>query len=550
MRTAVFLSFCVFISFYAHGQSCDCPAVSTCFTCAGGITTLTLRFNGSTAETITVADTGGTVFSQVINPNATFSFSGSLPNEKFVGTNVYLTVAGIADATIPSNCGTIFVGNVYGSFTVVAANSKNAGALCCSAANTETTPPQIVDCPADMTISLPSSGCGIAGAWTPPTATDNCTLASLTSSHEPTDLLGIGVTTVTYTAVDNYNNSSTCSFTVTVSDETAPVIENCPDDITVEAGTACGAVVSWTEPTANDNCSAAISSSHSPGTMFAFGTTAVTYTAIDPAGNVSTCVFNITVTDTTVPVITGCPSDIFVTVTACESAVSWTPPTANDNCDVSLQASHQPGDVFALGTTTVTYSATDDTGHTATCSFNVNVTADAAPVIASCPDDITLHTFDDSVEATWDVPQATPFCGELISESSHQPGAQFSAGETDVVYQFLDGTKNKSVCSFNVNVIKDEIIFEVSQAVTPNGDGINDTWLVTNIEKFNDNTVVVVDRWGNKVYHGSGYDNTNVLWNGVGPNGSRVPIGTYFYTIEVRVKESLVRNTGFVEVIY
>ena len=544
------MSFCVFSFFWARGQSCDCPAASTCFSCAGGITTLTLRFNGSAPQTITAEDNGGTVFSQIVNPNATFSFSGSLPNEKFVGVNVNLTVGGSADATIPSNCGAVFVGNVYGSFTIVAANSKNGGALCCSVANTETVPPQIIDCPANINISLPSTACEIAGGWVPPTATDNCAVAEITSTHEPTDLLGIGVTTVTYTAVDNYNNASTCSFTVTVSDNTAPVFANCPPDLIVEASNQCDAVATWPEPTASDNCSATVSATHSPGSKFSSGTTVVTYTALDPAGNTSTCTFNVTVKDTTAPVIAGCPEDISVTVAGCESTVSWIPPVAGDNCRVSMQSTHEPNDVFALGTTVVTYTASDDAGHTSTCSFNVTVKTDAAPAVTGCPDDITLHTFEDAVEANWDVPQATPFCGELLSESSHEPGTKFNAGDTEVVYQFEDGTKNRSVCSFNINVIKDEIIFDVSKAVTPNGDGINDTWQVSNIEKFKDNTVLVVDRWGNKIYYSSGYDNTSVLWNGVGLNGSRVPVGTYFYTIEVRVKGSLVRNTGFVEVIY
>jgi gliding motility-associated-like protein len=393
MRTIVSLSFFLLVSFCSFSQSCDCPATGTCFTCQGGITTFTLRYNGSTAQTITAGDNQGTVFSEVVNPNATFSFQGSLPNEKFIGSVVNLTVAGNANATISANCGSVFVGNIYGSFTVVGASSKEGGVLCCSASFTENIPPQIANCPSNVTVSIPSSACEVAGGWIPPTATDNCTLASFTSDHSPTDMLPVGVTTVTYTAVDLYNNSSTCSFDVTVK-------------------------------------------------------------------------------------------------------------------------------------------------------------ASAAPSVTNCPADITVHTFDEATSVTWDPPHAKAACGDLTFTSSYQPGVSFNIGSTSVTYEFKDGTGNKSVCSFNVNVVKDEPSFEPSKVITPNGDGINDTWSITNIEKFKDNTVLVVDRWGNRIYHGSAYDNSSVQWTGAGPNGSRVPVGTYFYTLEVRMKETTIRGSGFIEVIY
>jgi gliding motility-associated-like protein len=628
MRTFFYLFFTLLISPHVFGQSCDCPALSACAACEGGITSLTLRFNGSMSQTITATDQIGTVFSQIVNPNTTFSFTGSLPNEKFVGATVNISVNGTPDATIPSNCGAIFAGNVYGSFTVVSGSSKNGGELCCSVASTETIPPQITDCPSDITINVPTSGCEIAGGWTPPSVSDNCAVRSFTTTHGPADPLPIGITTVTYTAVDNYDNTSVCSFTVTVVDNTAPVFENCPEDITIEAESSCQAIVSWTAPVASDNCSSTLSSTHVPGSSFSIGTTAVTYTATDPSGNSTTCTFNVTVkdtsppiiancpaaitveatgcvesvswnppdvvdncsatltashtpgstfergttvvtytatdpaghtsscsfkvivADTTIPVITGCPANISLTVAACEGVASWTAPVATDNCLESMTATHQPGSIFPLGTTRVTYAATDKAGHVATCSFDVILRTDAAPSVDSCPDDITLHTFEDRLEVSWEVPQATPFCQDLTTVASHEPGTLFNPGVTEVIYEFGDGTKNSASCRFNVTIIRDELNFEASKAITPNGDGINDSWLVTNIEKFSDNTVVIVDRWGNKVYYGSGYDNASVQWSGAGPGGSKLPVGTYFYTIEVRVKESVIRNSGFVEVIY
>ena len=56
------------------------------------------------------------------------------------------------------------------------------------------------------------------------------------------------------------------------------------------------------------------------------------------------------------------------------AAVMWTPPTATDNSGaVTLISSHHPGDSFNIGTTTVTYTATDSSFNEATSSFDIIV---------------------------------------------------------------------------------------------------------------------------------------------------------------------------------
>ncbi|NUQ46188.1 MAG: HYR domain-containing protein, partial [Phycisphaerae bacterium] len=106
------------------------------------------------------------------------------------------------------------------------------------------------------------------------------------------------------------------------------------------------------------------------------GTTTVTYTAEDAAGHTVTCSFDVTVTDDEDPTISGCPSDITVNLNQlmCQAVVSWTPPTAADNCpSATLNSSHNPGDTFGNGPTLVTYTATDAVGNTTLCTFTVTV---------------------------------------------------------------------------------------------------------------------------------------------------------------------------------
>ncbi|MBO3696889.1 FG-GAP-like repeat-containing protein [Roseivirga sp. E12] len=110
------------------------------------------------------------------------------------------------------------------------------------------------------------------------------------------------------------------------------------------------------------------------GASFNLGITNVTLTVTNACGN-DTHTFTVTVIDNEDPVLSDVPSDITVNSqdTDCSEIVNWTAPGASDNCSVSLTSSHNPGDVFPVGTTTVTYTATDGSGNAVSASFNVTV---------------------------------------------------------------------------------------------------------------------------------------------------------------------------------
>jgi hypothetical protein len=100
-----------------------------------------------------------------------------------------------------------------------------------------------------------------------------------------TVITGTGITTVTLTATDASGKSASCSFIVTRSDEEAPSL-NVPANITVSTDRdECSAVVHY-ETSGADNCTTvSIASDHPTGTTFPKGTTTVTVTATDEAGN-------------------------------------------------------------------------------------------------------------------------------------------------------------------------------------------------------------------------------------------------------------------------
>jgi hypothetical protein len=387
------------------------------------------------------------------------------------------------------NPGDIFpVGTTTVTYTATDASGNVSNACSFNVIVTDNTIPVLAACPANVTVftGTGATTCNATATWIEPTASDNCTSAAnlvWTKSHTPGSVFSTGTTTVTYKATDASGNvSNTCSFNVTVIDNTIPVLSGCPSTVLVNTGasiTPCSATATWTEPTVIDNCTSGANivwtKSHTPGSVFPVGTTAVTYTATDLAGNVSaTCSFNVIVTDNTAPVLAGCPATVNVTTgagaTTCNTIATWTEPTATDNCTASANLvwtkSHTPGSVFSVGTTTVTYTATDANGNvSATCSFNVIVTDNTAPTFVSCPSSITSVT--NSAGCTGNVTTVNPVVTDNCSLSSLTwalSGAttgsgtnyvglhNFATGVTTVTYTATDASGNSSVCSYTVTV--------------------------------------------------------------------------------------------------
>ena len=80
--------------------------------------------------------------------------------------------------------------------------------------------------------------------------------------------------------------------------------------------------------------------------------------------------------------------------------------------------------------------------------------------------------------------------------------------------------------------------------ITINGDGKNDEFLIHGLESYQDNTLLIFNRWGDQVYEMTKYDNK---WNGKSSNGSDLPAGNYYVILNINDNEIVL--TGFVEII-
>ena len=99
-------------------------------------------------------------------------------------------------------------------------------------------------------------------------------------------------------------------------------------------------------------------------------------------------------------------------------------------------------------------------------------------------------------------------------------------------------SKDKS-CSFtleeDINVIvQGEVTY--TNTFTPNDDGYNDYWEISNISNYPSSKITVFDRWGQVVFNTTGYSSEK-RWNGTN-KGLRLPSGTYFYVIELTASGS------------
>jgi gliding motility-associated-like protein len=83
----------------------------------------------------------------------------------------------------------------------------------------------------------------------------------------------------------------------------------------------------------------------------------------------------------------------------------------------------------------------------------------------------------------------------------------------------------------------------VPNSFTPNGDGINDTWVIQNLDTYPGATVDVYSRYGEKVFSSVEY---SIPWDGR-YNGTNLPVGTYYYIIDPKNGRSKI--TGYVAIL-
>lgn len=341
------------------------------------------------------------------------------------------------------------------SYDFMGINKRASQATCTG----DVTPP-VITCSQDLFVQATSS-CGVyLYDYSFVSASDNCSGVSVQCNPPGWSYFSVGTTTVTCTATDASNNSSSCAFDVFVWENVPPTI-SCPQDLFVQGTNNCGAVVSYFPPSVSDNCwGASVQCYPPPGSLFSTGTNTVYCTATDLSNNNSFCTFNIFVSNNTPPVIT-CPQDIFVQATStssCGTVVDY--PFPSVNCQgLAIQCYPPPTSFFSVGTNTVTCTATDGANNTDACTFDIFV-SDSQPAFISCPNDIVVQPDPNSCTAVvnWAYPIISNNCNSNFQTVECYPasGSTFPVGtHTIFCIAYEDGFILGPSCEFDILVTDD-----------------------------------------------------------------------------------------------
>jgi len=340
-----------------------------------------------------------------------------------------------------------------------------------------------------------------------PVVNDNCSpivATTFTLDEITTQADDVETYIINWTFTDDNDNSTEFAQLLHVVDNIPPTL-SCPANISVTTNPLieeCGEYVDFNLPTTSD-CNydpSRLIYSASPGDLFPVGKTIVSFVAYDTDDNSATCAFTITVEDDDPPFMNFCfdgelnedltPENLTVNadVNSCSAEVWVQIPYLYDNCDgapyLTIEFDNQGVyfieagvDIpscdatlskysFPIGTTTVTITASDNSGNEVSISYLVTVTDAQAPTLV-CPDFITVSNAPGQCaqNVPLGLPEASDLCAGQVSVIRVEPNApflqqvsgnSFPVGTTVVAYKATDGAGNTSTCTYEVQVMDNE----------------------------------------------------------------------------------------------
>ncbi len=195
--------------------------------------------------------------------------------------------------------------------------------------------------------------------------------------------------------------------------------------------------------------------------------------------------------------------------------------TISNGNNILTQGFHQPAkltEVFSIDITT----------YNATCSGS----NDGAAKV-SVQGGIAPYVFEYEYEAD---PQLGFIPFTVLSDSTDslnnlKPG-RYLVRVTDFYNRIVEDT-------FSIKIqYEGDCELKIYSGITPNGDGVNDIWIIDGIQFYEENSVAIYSRWGAVVWEKAGYNNTDVAWDGTWSfSGEKLPSGTYFYLINIPNKQ-------------
>uniref|UniRef100_UPI002617AE7E gliding motility-associated C-terminal domain-containing protein n=1 Tax=uncultured Algibacter sp. TaxID=298659 RepID=UPI002617AE7E len=528
----------------------------------------------SANQIISTSDTTAPEFDQTVLPRDIVVECDNIPDAEILTAtdNCSIAIVTVEDAKTEGNCPNNYI--IKRSYTATDECGVSRTHIQTITVQ-DTTPPVFVEALPNLNIVVQCDAIPDAETLT---ATDICGTASVSVSDARTD----GDCPNSYTIARTWVATDACGLTTTytqniiVQDTTPPTfVETLPRDITVE----CDMIPEITSLTAIDNCGDAIvtvSDARTDGDCPNSYTIARTWIATDECGLKTTYTQVITVQDTTAPVPTS-SIDSMLDV-SCTDIPEVPEVEFQDNCSTNVIIDFKETNTFdesviadyqIIRTWTVRDACNNEETYTQTLNVSLDEILNEVVAEDVCFDNgvINLENYlpEDAYGGTWEIIEGNPIATitgsvfdptkleEAYSEdfNPNTEGMQYVLRYTGFQTGCLNITDVIIVVDASCKVLPcGEKDMSISTAITPNGDGFNDTFDIEGITLCGFVAEVkIFNRWGALVYESNEYTlgserEGNAFgdfgkWNGTSPkssigNNGKLPNGTYYYIINLR----------------
>jgi gliding motility-associated-like protein len=372
--------------------------------------------------------------------------------------------------------------------------------------------------------------------------------------------------------------TATVTLTPTATDPNATITVN---GVTVASGTASGAIALGSSPTLITTVVTAVD-----GTVKTYGIT------INKNGSsIATATFKLSPSASLIegPATTA-ETDYSASVAPGTASVTLTPTATDPNATITVDgvtlASGTASGVITLGSgptlITTVVTAVDGTVKTYNITVSANGSNLATATFKLSPSATLVSTLSTLAETDYTATVAAGTGSITLTPTATDPnaaitvdGVTIASGTASgaitlgssptlitVVITAVDGTvKTYGITVSKSTVAPDNGMYTpalasitpaaadqvlVHQAVSPNGDGVNDYLKIDGIEAYPDNRLVIMNATGNMVFTTSGYDNITRVFDGHSSKGAMQLAGTYFYELQYKVNGKTKSKTGFI----
>ncbi len=420
----------------------------------------------------------------------------------------------------------------------------------------------------EITCPAPINTCDPVVNYTEPVGTDNCiayTYQTDVTGLTTGDTFPIGITTLSYEVADSSGNIASCSFNIEVLEY--PDLAIVEDDI--QLCDTVSTIISANNPTTGTGEWSIFSGTGTLNNQFAsttginnlsIGENQIIWTISTPSCGNTTDTLTITVYDLPLPAST------LDTVYACDLEfvqISANVPSAgvgvwydvNGNTTFS-NPNGVPTAVFNLqeGWNQIVWSISNGSCPVSEDTTNI-YTTEIAQIIQPSEDSLTYCLGNTNMNLVgtepqpgtlprWYFPQGYGFLATPFNHETTVSDIEF--GENILVYELKKQQCPATRDTLFITVNTCGEYGDFPNMITPNGDGQNDVWVLDNLSIIHPECIVrIFNRWGNLVFESEGYKDS---WNGT-HKGERLPMGTYYYTIDLNDTEKTVLK-GNVSIIY